>query len=68
MLPEAKTLISVSIHILPTSANLLSLCFLLLTSIKLFGFQTKIFFHEALGIAIFFFLGASFFPTLQSGQ
>jgi len=50
-----------SIHILPTSANLLGLCFLLLTSVKLFGFQSKAFFNEALGVAILFFLGASFF-------
>ena len=52
---------NVSHHILPTSANLLGLCFLLLSSINLFGTPEKTFVDEMLGIAILLFLGASIF-------
>jgi hypothetical protein len=43
---------------------------LLLTSVKLFGLQTREFFNEALGVAILFFLGASFssYASIRSAK
>jgi hypothetical protein len=61
MSSETKVQNNTSHHILPTSANLLGLCFLLLTSINLFGYQTKTYLDEMVGIAILFFLGSSLF-------
>ena len=52
---------NISHHILPTSATLLGLCFLLLSSINLFGSPEKTFVDEMMGIAILLFLGSTVF-------
>jgi len=50
---------NISRHILPTSANLLGLCFVILSFIKIskLGFETIV--DELVGIAIIFFLVSS---------
>jgi hypothetical protein len=50
---------SVSIHILGASSTLLGLCFVLLSSIKLFGYAEKTLIDELAGAATMFFLASS---------
>jgi hypothetical protein len=51
----------VSHHILPTSSNLVGLCFLIISFIRLFNLGHQTIIDELLAIAIIFFLLASFF-------
>ena len=52
---------NISKHILPTSSNLLGLCFVILTFIKVLKLANETFIDELVAIAIIFFLVASFF-------
>jgi len=51
----------ISHHILPTSANLVGICFLIISFIRLFNLAHQTIIDELLTIAISFFLIASFF-------
>ena len=52
---------NISKHILPTSSNLLGLCFVILTFIKVLKLTNESLIDELVAIAIIFFLVASFF-------
>jgi hypothetical protein len=51
---------NISKHILPTSANLLGLCFLILSFIKVLKLGSETLVDELVAIAILFFLVSSF--------
>jgi hypothetical protein len=51
----------ISTHILPASATLLGLCFVLLSTIKLMGIADKTLIDELAGAATVFFLASSIF-------
>jgi hypothetical protein len=50
---------NISRHILPTSSNLLGLCFVILTFIKLSKLANETIIDESIGILIIFFLSSS---------
>ena len=50
---------NISRHILPTSSNLLGLCFVILTFIKLSKIANETIIDESIGTVIVFFLSAS---------
>jgi hypothetical protein len=50
---------NISRHILPTSSNLLGLCFVILTFIKLSKLANETIIDESIGIMIIFFLSSS---------
>jgi multisubunit Na+/H+ antiporter MnhG subunit len=50
---------NISRHILPTSSNLLGLCFVILTFIKLSKVSNETIIDEIIGALIVFFLGSS---------
>jgi multisubunit Na+/H+ antiporter MnhG subunit len=50
---------NISRHILPTSSNLLGLCFVILSFIKLMKLGNEVLIDELVAIAIFLFLAAS---------
>ena len=50
---------NISRHILPTSSNLLGLCFVILTFIKLSKLADETIIDESIGILIIFFLSSS---------
>lgn len=52
---------NVSHHILPTSANLLGICFLIVTFIKASGLKNRTIIDDFAGLAIIIFLFASIF-------
>jgi len=52
---------NISKHILPTSSNLLGLCFVILTFIKVLKLGNESLIDELVAIAIIFFLVSSFF-------
>jgi len=52
---------NISKHILPTSSNLLGLCFVILTFIKVLKLGNETIIDELVAIAIIFFLISSFF-------
>ena len=52
---------NVAQHILPTASNLLGLCFVLLSFIKLSRMSGETIIDEGLGIAIFLFLASCIF-------
>jgi hypothetical protein len=52
---------NISHHILPTSSNLVGLCFLIISFIRIFNLGHETIIDELLTIAISFFLMASFF-------
>jgi hypothetical protein len=52
---------NISKHILPTSSNLLGLCFVILTFIKILKLGNETIIDELVAIAIIFFLVSSFF-------
>ena len=52
---------NISRHILPTSSNLLGLCFVILSFIRLSNFAAETFLDELVAIAIIFFLISSIF-------
>jgi hypothetical protein len=58
-MPDEK--IRVSMHVLPASATLLGLCFVVLSSIKVLGVQDKTLIDELSGAATLFFLASSIF-------
>lgn len=51
----------ISHHILPTSANLLGLCFILISSLKVMGLGSKTVIDDIVSICIIIFLFASIF-------
>jgi hypothetical protein len=51
---------NISKHILPTSANLLGLCFVILSFIKVLKLSSETLIDELVAIAILFFLVSSF--------
>jgi len=56
---------NVSTHILGASSTLLGLCFVLLSSIKLFGYADKTLIDELSGAATIFFLASSIFSYVS---
>ena len=50
---------NISRHILPTSSNLLGLCFVILTFIKLSKIANETIIHESIGTLIILFLSSS---------
>jgi hypothetical protein len=50
---------NISRHILPTSSNLLGLCFVILTFIKLLKLSNETIIDESIGLLIFLFLVSS---------
>jgi multisubunit Na+/H+ antiporter MnhG subunit len=60
-MPKNKNRKDVAKHILPTSANLLGLCFILLSYIKLAKLSAETLIDENLGVVIVLFLFSSIF-------
>ncbi len=60
-MPENKNRKDVAKHILPTAANLLGLCFILLSYIKLARLAAETIIDDSLGVVIVFFLFSSIF-------
>jgi hypothetical protein len=58
-MPDEK--VKVSMHVLPASATLLGLCFVVLSSIKVLGVSDKTLIDELSGAATLFFLASSIF-------
>jgi multisubunit Na+/H+ antiporter MnhG subunit len=56
---------NISRHILPTSSNLLGLCFVLLTFIKLSTISDKTVIDESIGFLIMMFLVSSFLSYIS---
>ena len=56
---------NVSHHILPTSANLMGLCFILISSIRAFGIAGKTLIDDVASIAMFAFLFSSIFSYVS---
>lgn len=52
-------------HILNTSANLLGICFLVLTSIKIFKLESTTFIDECTSFATIMFMSSSLFSFLS---
>ncbi len=52
-------------HILNTSANLLGICFLVLTSLKVFKLSDNTFIDECTAVATFLFMTSSFLSFLS---
>jgi hypothetical protein len=52
-------------HILPTSSNLLGLCFVLLTFIRLLNMSSLTIIDDILGIVVIFFLISSIFSYIS---
>jgi hypothetical protein len=59
-MPESNNKKNISKHILPTSANLLGLCFVILTFIKVLKLSNETVIDELVAIAIVLFFIASF--------
>jgi hypothetical protein len=61
---------NISKHILPTSANLLGLCFVILSFIKVLKLRSETIIDELVAIAIFFFLMSSFcsYASMRSNR
>jgi hypothetical protein len=60
-MPESKDRKNVAKHILPTSANLLGLCFVVLSYIRLAKLSAETIIDESLGVVIVLFLFSSIF-------